>query len=58
MEAYEDRKTDKLRGAIHHGSGGGGSSTADEIAKLHELRQQGAITEDEYQAQKDRLLGS
>ena len=57
MEAYEDRKTDKLRGAIHHGAAAGaGSSAADEIAKLHQLWQSGAITEDEYHAQKDRLL--
>jgi uncharacterized membrane protein YdbT with pleckstrin-like domain len=55
MEANEDRKTDKLRGAIH--GGGAPPSAADEIAKLHDLRQSGAITEDEYQAQKARLLG-
>ena len=56
MEAYEDRKTDKLRGAIHQG-GGGGTSTADEIAKLHDLWQRGAISEQEYEDQKARLLG-
>jgi uncharacterized membrane protein YdbT with pleckstrin-like domain len=57
MEAYEDRKTDKLRGAIHHGAtGGAASSAADEIAKLHQLRQSGAITDEEYEIQKSRLL--
>jgi phage shock protein PspC (stress-responsive transcriptional regulator) len=33
-------------------------STADEIAKLHELLTRGAITGDEYERAKARLLGS
>jgi hypothetical protein len=33
-----------------------GQSTADELAKLAELRDKGVITEDELQAQKGKLL--
>ncbi|MGH9090316.1 MAG: SHOCT domain-containing protein [Acidimicrobiales bacterium] len=33
-----------------------GGSTADELAKLAQLRDQGAISEDEFQAQKAKLL--
>ena len=37
-------------------SAAGSSSTADEIAKLAALRDAGTITEEEYQAQKAKLL--
>ena len=33
-----------------------GGSTADELSKLAQLRDQGAISEDEFQAQKAKLL--
>ena len=39
-------------------SRGPGASVADEIAKLARLRQQGVLTEEEFQAQKARLLQS
>ena len=39
------------------GSGGGGGSGADELAKLHDLKEKGAITEAEYNAQKAKVLG-
>jgi len=39
-------------------SRGPGVSVADEIAKLARLRQQGVLTEEEFQAQKARLLQS
>jgi hypothetical protein len=39
-------------------SGGGGASTADEIDKLARLRSTGAITEEEFQAQKAKLLAT
>jgi uncharacterized membrane protein YdbT with pleckstrin-like domain len=55
MESYEDRKTDKLRDAIHDGKRSG-TSAADEIAKLHQLLTAGAITQEEYEAQKASLL--
>lgn len=35
----------------------GGSSTADELEKLKGLRDQGVLTEDEFVAQKAKLLG-
>jgi Short C-terminal domain/Phospholipase_D-nuclease N-terminal len=38
------------------GSGGGGSSAAQEIERLHQLKNQGAITDDEFQAAKAKLL--
>jgi TM2 domain-containing membrane protein YozV len=34
----------------------GGGSTADELAKLHKLKEIGAINEQEYEARKARLL--
>jgi hypothetical protein len=34
-----------------------GTSTADELAKLADLRDKGVITDDELQAQKAKLLG-
>jgi Short C-terminal domain len=37
-------------------SGGSPQSTADEIAKLAELRSTGAITDEEYQRLKQRAL--
>ncbi len=36
----------------------GGASTADEIAKLAELKAAGTITDAEFEAQKAKLLGS
>jgi ABC-type multidrug transport system fused ATPase/permease subunit len=35
----------------------GGTSTADELAKLADLKAKGTISEDEFQAQKAKLLG-
>ena len=34
----------------------GGTSTADELAKLADLRKQGVLTDDEFAAQKAKLL--
>lgn len=39
------------------GVGQVGGSGADELAKLHDLKEKGAITEAEYNAQKAKLLG-
>lgn len=49
--------------AAHHTPGAPAAqppavSTADELAKLASLREQGVISEDEFQQQKQRLLGS
>jgi uncharacterized membrane protein YdbT with pleckstrin-like domain len=55
MEANEDRKYDRLRG------GGGESaptSVADELAKLEDLRARGVLSDEEFAAQKTRLLGA
>jgi len=51
IEANENRKFDRI------GRGGGGSSVADELAKLDRLRRDGVLSEAEFQAQKARLLG-
>jgi uncharacterized membrane protein YdbT with pleckstrin-like domain len=50
MEDNENRKFDRIRAP------GGGTSTADEIAKLAALRDQGALSDAEFEAQKARLL--
>ena len=36
---------------------GGGTSSADEIARLADLREKGAITEDEFQSLKAKAIG-
>jgi hypothetical protein len=36
---------------------GGGASTADELSKLADLKAKGTISEEEFQAQKAKLLG-
>ena len=36
---------------------GGGESNADELAKLADLHKQGVLTDDEFAAQKAKLLG-
>lgn len=36
---------------------GGGASTADELSKLADLKAKGVLSEEEYQAQKAKLLG-
>lgn len=41
-----------------NGAAQSSSSVADEIAKLGELRAQGLLTDDEFAAQKGRLLGA
>ena len=55
MEAYEDRKHDKLGAAVGMASS---HSVADEISKLDDLRRTGAITDEEFEARKARLLSS
>jgi uncharacterized membrane protein YdbT with pleckstrin-like domain len=51
MEANENRKFDRVAG------GQAAPSAADELAKLHDLLNRGAISQAEYDAQKARLLG-
>jgi len=57
MENNENRKFDRVRGP--GGPGGGSSlSTAEQLEKLHGLVQQGALTPEQYEAEKAKLLGS
>ncbi len=41
----------------HAATSGGGGSTADELSKLADLKANGTISEEEFQAQKAKLLG-
>ncbi|WP_042378110.1 SHOCT domain-containing protein [Streptacidiphilus melanogenes] len=43
-------------GTTDGGTGGGGSSHVDELAKLADMRRSGALTDEEYQKAKDKLL--
>lgn len=52
MEDNENRKFDRIRAP------GPGVSTADEIAKLAALRDQGALSDAEFEAQKAKLLNA
>lgn len=58
MEANENRKFDRLVQGGGGGGGGGASSVADELAKLEDLRARGVLSDDEFAAQKARLLGA
>ncbi|MBA2956531.1 SHOCT domain-containing protein [Nocardioides sp. MAH-18] len=49
------RQDEQMRAYVQSVTGPG-TSTADQIAKLHELQVKGAITEEEFQAQKAKLL--
>jgi len=53
-EGFEDRRLRRMGAA---GASSGPASVADEIAKLDALRQQGILTEAEFQAKKIELLG-
>lgn len=53
IEANENRKFDRIGSPA-----GGGVSTADELAKLDDLRARGVLSEDEFAAEKRRLLDS
>ena len=48
------RQDDQMRAYVQ--SVAGGSSTAGEIERLHQLKEQGAITEQEFQQAKAKLL--
>jgi uncharacterized membrane protein YdbT with pleckstrin-like domain len=52
MERNENRKFDRVRGP------GGGLSTAEQLEKLHQLLQQGALTQVQFEAERARLLGT
>ena len=54
MENNENRKFDRVRGPGAAAS----LSTAEQLEKLHGLVQQGALTPEQYEAEKAKLLGS
>lgn len=56
MEANERRKSAELGAAVGEHSKST-SSVADEIAKLHDLVERGAMSREEFEAEKTRLLG-
>ena len=62
------RKPEEVQKTIYHqgernqqrmvsGSGGGNPSTTSELERLADLRARGVLTEEEFQAQKRRILG-
>jgi uncharacterized membrane protein YdbT with pleckstrin-like domain len=53
MEDNENRKFDRVRAPVAEAP-----SQADEISRFYALYQQGAISADEYEAQKARILGT
>jgi uncharacterized membrane protein YdbT with pleckstrin-like domain len=53
MEANQERGHAKMGQAVKHGTG---LSVAEQLEKLDSLRQNGALTDAEYEAQKARLL--
>ena len=55
IEAYENRRVDRMAGGRGYG-GPPGLSVPEQLEKLHQLLQQGAINPSEYEAQKARLL--
>ena len=53
----DERKDHEAIGRAARGSGGGGGlSVAEQLEKLHELHQSGALSDAEYEAQKAKLL--
>ena len=56
MEANENRKFDRA-GAANRAAAGSGLSTAEQVEKLHDLLNKGAITPAQFEAEKARLLG-
>lgn len=47
---------DYIRSTAASGGGAGGSSHADQLAKLADLKNSGALTEEEYQTAKAKIL--
>ena len=58
MEANQIKAADRISGGINRAHGAAESeSIPDQIAKLSALRDQGVLTEDEFQTKKQELLG-
>ncbi len=56
MERNANKQADRISSGINR-TGGGGDSIPDQIAKLSALRDQGVLTEAEFQTKKAELLG-
>ena len=56
MERNSNKQADRISGGINRAQGGG-ESIPDQIAKLSALRDQGVLTEVEFQTKKADLLG-
>ena len=56
MERNANKQADRISGGINRAQGGG-ESIPDQIAKLSALRDQGVLTEAEFQSKKSELLG-
>jgi type VI protein secretion system component VasK len=50
------QKDDAMRAYVREAAGSSGGSNADELAKLAQLRDQGVLTDQEFAAQKAKLL--
>jgi hypothetical protein len=57
IQAQADAKKEFDSYVRQAATAGGGASTADELTKLSALKANGTITDDEFQAQKAKLLG-
>ncbi|CAB4345975.1 unannotated protein [freshwater metagenome] len=58
MEANQIKAADRISGGINRAQGhSDADSIPDQIAKLSSLRDQGVLTEAEFQAKKQELLG-
>ena len=57
MERNANKQADRISSGINHASGADAGSIPDQIAKLSALRDQGVITEAEFQTKKSELLG-
>ena len=55
--AQARRNDEAMRQYVRETAGAGTTSTADELGKLAELRTQGAISDEEFQHAKAKLLG-
>jgi uncharacterized membrane protein YdbT with pleckstrin-like domain len=56
MDANEDRGNDRVGEAAARGVAGGGLSNAEQLEKLAALHASGALTDAEFEAQKQKLL--
>jgi hypothetical protein len=58
QQQYEQQAPPPQAAPPAPGGGGGGGSTIEQLKELGELKAQGILTEEEFAAQKAKLLGS